>query len=82
MPRKPPRYDVPNAAPEPLRLVQEFVNTVNLETGEDWLADWLADQGAGAGDVERARAVREALRDLLYANNGQHAGSGGGAAAS
>jgi predicted RNA-binding Zn ribbon-like protein len=73
MPRKPPRYDVPNAAPEPLRLVQAFVNTVNLETGEDWLADWLADEGAGEGDVERARAVREALRDLLYANNGQHA---------
>ena len=45
MPRKPPRYDVPNAAPEPLRFVQEFVNTVNLETGEDWLADWLDGPG-------------------------------------
>jgi predicted RNA-binding Zn ribbon-like protein len=74
MPRKPPRYDVPNAAPEPLRLVQAFVNTINLEIGEDWLADWLADRGASAGDVEHARAVRESLRDLLYANNGQGAG--------
>jgi predicted RNA-binding Zn ribbon-like protein len=73
MPRKPPRYDLPNAAPEPLRLVQGFVNTVNLETGDDWLVDWLADQGASGGDVDGARAVREALRDLLYANNGQSA---------
>ena len=80
MPRKPPRYDVPNAAPEPLRFVQAFVNTVNFETGEDWLEDWLTDQDAGAGDVERARAVREALRDLLYANNGQGVGGGGAAA--
>ena len=73
MPRKPPRYDVPNAAPEPLRFVQRFVNTVNLESGEDWLATWFEDEGVAttAGDLERARVVREAIRELLYANNRQ-----------
>ena len=76
MARKPPRYDLPNAAPEPLRLVQRFVNTVNLERGDDWLADWLGDQGVKptGRELEAARDVREALRELLYANNGQPAG--------
>jgi predicted RNA-binding Zn ribbon-like protein len=73
MPRKPPRYDVPNVAPEPLRFVQRFVNTVNLESGEDWLATWLEDEGVAAtvGELERARVVREAIRELLYENNRQ-----------
>jgi len=73
MPRNPPRYDVPNAAPEPLRFVQRFVNTVNLESGEDWLARWFEDEGVAAAtaDLERARTVREAIRELLYANNRQ-----------
>src|SRR5947209_3405643 len=74
MGRKPPRYDVPNAAPDPLRLVQRFVNTVNCESGEDWLEAWLAEQdirGVAAGDLARAREVREALRELLYENNRQ-----------
>ena len=72
MTSKPPRYDLPNAAPEPLRLVQEFVNTVNLESGDHWLERWFAGQGteATAGELERARTVREALRALLYANGG------------
>jgi predicted RNA-binding Zn ribbon-like protein len=76
MPRKPPRYDVPNAAPEPLRIVQRFVNTVNLESGEDWLATWFDDEGvpATADGLARARVVREAIRELLYANNRQGAG--------
>jgi predicted RNA-binding Zn ribbon-like protein len=71
MTRKPPRYDIPNAAPEPLRLVQQFVNSVNVESGEDWLADWFEQQGVTASlqDLERGRAVREAVRELLYANN-------------
>jgi predicted RNA-binding Zn ribbon-like protein len=66
---------VPNAAPEPLRSVQRFVNTVNLESGEDWLAAWFEDEGvaADAGDLDRARVVREAIRELLYANNHQRA---------
>ena len=73
MPRKPPRYDVPNAAPEPLRLVQEFVNTIDLEHEREWLTAWLERQGAppAPGDLDHAREVREALRELLYANNGQ-----------
>jgi predicted RNA-binding Zn ribbon-like protein len=74
VPRKPPRYDLPNAAPEPLRLVQRFVNTIDLSHDREWLTDWLVEGGLGVPsetDLERARAVREAIRELLYANNGQ-----------
>ncbi len=73
MTSKAPRYDVPNAAPEPLRLVQQFVNTTNLENRDDWLAAWFEQQGVTASrhDLDRARVVREALRELLYANNRQ-----------
>jgi predicted RNA-binding Zn ribbon-like protein len=69
-----PRYDIPKAAPEPLRLVQSFVNTVDLEHDHDWLGTWFEEvQGVRAtrGELVRAREVREALRELLYANNGQ-----------
>jgi predicted RNA-binding Zn ribbon-like protein len=71
MAKKPPRYDLPNAAPEPLRTVQLFVNSVNCESGEDWLASWLETQGVtgSSAELDRARTVREALRELLYANN-------------
>jgi predicted RNA-binding Zn ribbon-like protein len=68
-------------APEPLRLVQGFVNTVDREHGPDLLADaagldeWLDRQGLAApvraGDEEAARSAREALRSLLWANNGE-----------
>ena len=70
-----PRYDLPNAAPEPLRLVQTFVNTVDLEHDREWLADWFAERGVRATgrELDRAREVREALRELLYANNRQPA---------
>ena len=70
-----PRYDVPKAAPEPLRLVQRFVNTVDHEHGREWigtpaeLADFLGCEETEA-DVERAHELREALRMLLRANNG------------
>ncbi|MDX6451036.1 MAG: hypothetical protein QOH16_1085 [Gaiellaceae bacterium] len=64
-----PRYDVPKAAPEPLREVQQFVNSVDLEHELDWLPDWLDERGLG-GELERARALREALRALVLANNG------------
>jgi predicted RNA-binding Zn ribbon-like protein len=73
MSRRAPRYDLPQAAPPPLRLVQQFVNTVNLESRDDWLERWLADQGVTDGEpaeLDRARVTREALRQLLYANNG------------
>jgi predicted RNA-binding Zn ribbon-like protein len=70
-----PRYDVPKAAPEPLRLVQRFVNTVDQAHGREWigtpaeLADFLGCEEAEV-DVERAHELREALRMLLRANNG------------
>jgi predicted RNA-binding Zn ribbon-like protein len=70
-------------APQPLYLVQRFVNSIDLESGEDELAspdalrDWLAERGlmgaderAGAGDLQRAVDLREGLRALLMANNG------------
>jgi predicted RNA-binding Zn ribbon-like protein len=64
-----PRYDLPNAAPEPLRQVQLLVNSTNVESGEDWLPEWLAERGAG-GELEPARELRDALRSLVLANNG------------
>ena len=70
-------------APKPLDLVQRFVNTIDLETGEDELTspellrDWLAERGlvessvtAGAADLRRALDVREGLRAVLQSNNG------------
>ena len=64
-----------------LRLVQDFVNTLDREhhnelfDGPEGLSAWLDHRGLGGGrlgpaDVARAVAVREALRALLLANNG------------
>jgi predicted RNA-binding Zn ribbon-like protein len=66
-----------------LDLVRDFVNSVDLEEQRDELRDapglvrWLAGHRlAGAHvrardtDAAEARAVREALRELLRANNG------------
>jgi predicted RNA-binding Zn ribbon-like protein len=78
-----PRYDVPKAAPEPLALVQRFVNTTDLENEREWLstpvelATWLREAGLPAdeplveADLARAHGLREALRALLQANNGR-----------
>jgi predicted RNA-binding Zn ribbon-like protein len=71
-----PRYDVPHAAPEPLRVVQRLVNSIDREHGHEWLngaGDLAALLGCDVApsDVERARGFREALRQLLLANNGQ-----------
>jgi predicted RNA-binding Zn ribbon-like protein len=74
--KRPPRYDLPNAAPEPLRLVQLFLNTTDHEHGRELLADpaalgaWLAERGldgrgVGRAGVRRAHEVREALRTLV-----------------
>jgi predicted RNA-binding Zn ribbon-like protein len=76
-----PRYDLPAAAPEPLRLVQLFVNTVDREHGREWIGTvhelraWLRERGlpvrgVDASTVARAHELREALRALLRANNG------------
>jgi predicted RNA-binding Zn ribbon-like protein len=64
-----PRYDVPKAAPEPLRRVQLFINSVDLEHETDWLPDWLRERGLEQ-ERERATELREALRALVLANNG------------
>jgi predicted RNA-binding Zn ribbon-like protein len=69
------------AAEGDLRLVQDFVNTLDREhhnellDGPEGLAAWLLHRGFEAdglrqADVRRALAVREALRALLLANNG------------
>jgi predicted RNA-binding Zn ribbon-like protein len=63
-----PRYDVPNAAPAPLRDVQLFVNSIDRENGVEWLPEWLAENGLEA-QLGRARALRESLRALVVANN-------------
>jgi len=64
-----PRYDVPRAAPEPLRAVQQFVNSIDREHQLDWLDDWFAGHGP-VDDPERARPLRDAFRALALANNG------------
>jgi|SRR3954470_5320850 predicted RNA-binding Zn ribbon-like protein len=69
---------------EGLEAVRRFVNTVHHEQGEDEeelgspaaLAAFLADEGHGRIDVKpadlrRALEVREALRDVMGANNGE-----------
>jgi predicted RNA-binding Zn ribbon-like protein len=68
-------------APGSLRLVQRFVNTVNLEQPEDAIATppqlraFLAEQDLASGEIDdaevrRAVELREAIRTLLMANNG------------
>jgi predicted RNA-binding Zn ribbon-like protein len=64
-----PRYDVPKAAPEPLRQVQLFVNSTDVHHRVEWLPEWLRERGL-EGEEERARELREALRSLVLANNG------------
>jgi len=63
-----PRYDVPNAAPAPLREVQLFVNSIDQEHGVEWLPQWLADHGLEQ-EEGRAEELRGALRRLVQANN-------------
>ena len=67
-----PRYDIPKAAPDPLREVQLLVNSIDLHNEVEWLDDWLSVRGLDP-DRERDRAtnLREALRVLLLANNGR-----------
>jgi predicted RNA-binding Zn ribbon-like protein len=64
-----PNYDLPNAAPEPLRRVQLFVNSVDREHDREWLPAWLEERGLAAGEFGRAVELREALRALLRVNN-------------
>jgi predicted RNA-binding Zn ribbon-like protein len=64
-----PNYDLPNAAPEPLRQVQLFVNSVDREHGHEWMPAWLEEHALAAADFDRAVDLREALRALLRVNN-------------
>jgi predicted RNA-binding Zn ribbon-like protein len=67
-------------APEPLALVQAFVNTVDREHGPDLLDDaagwaaWCEHRGLAATPAADARAVRESLRALLWRNAGHDEG--------
>ena len=74
---------MPKPAPNELALIEDFVNTVDLETGEEQLrspaalGDWLAahdladrTEAFGHDDLAGALAIREDLRALLLANNG------------
>ena len=66
-----PRYDVPKAAPEPLRQVQLLINSCDLENEVDWLPDWLGEHDLPDSETDRAVELREALRALVLANNGR-----------
>ena len=80
-PKQAPRYDVPKAAPAPLRVVQELVNSVDLEHGVEWLATptdlqrWLqersldGDSRPSVAQLRRMHELRDTLRELLIANN-------------
>ena len=78
-----PAEDHPKAAPGDLNHIRRFVNTHDLDDGSDSIADpgalrdWLAERDLiddraelTDADVRQAQAVREALRKLLLANNG------------
>jgi predicted RNA-binding Zn ribbon-like protein len=73
----------PKAAPGELNHLRQLVNTLDLETHEDDLADpealaaWLSERDLLTGDepltdadLRQAQAVREALRKLMLSNNG------------
>ena len=68
--------------PKELELIRDFVNTRDLEPAQDEIAEpralaaWLSERGllpegasATRAHVERAAALREALRTLLLAHN-------------
>jgi predicted RNA-binding Zn ribbon-like protein len=79
-------------APNGLDLVIDFVNTLDLDEGTDALATpdglraWLADEGllnrasapVSAGERLNAVRLREALRELMLANNGEADGARAG----
>ncbi len=77
-----PHYSHPSTAG--LETVRAFVNTVHHEQGTDEedlgspaaLASFFTEHGLGRtqpkpADLKRALAVREALRDVMGANNGE-----------
>ena len=84
-------WDNPKPAPEPLALVQDFVNTRNYLQGGDLLRTveeatarlaerGLLEEGERIGEAERRYLVdfREELRRLLLAHNGVPGEDAGG----
>jgi len=76
-------------APGALELVRAFVNSVDVETGDEQLSSpaaldaWLGERGLTTGtpaaspaDLRRAVEVREALRAMLAYNNGHELDEG------
>ncbi len=72
---------MPKPTPSELVLIEDFVNTVDKETGEEELGTpealsaWLSGRGLSDAtfshdDLASAVALREDLRALLLANNG------------
>lgn len=63
--------DLSKQAPGDLEAIRLFINTIDLKDDEDALdAAWLQARGLAsaplsAADLDRARELREALRDLL-----------------
>ena len=82
MSTKNPHHARPAREPGELATVQEFINTKNLQgadelTGPEALERWLSGHRllkektrTSEADVRHAVEVREALRDLLAANDG------------
>ena len=86
MTRAPGRWTGDNEerpAPAPLDRIQSLVNTIDIEIGQDRLADpddalpWLVDHNLLTSranlwqeDLDLVRAVREALRTMLVHNAG------------
>jgi predicted RNA-binding Zn ribbon-like protein len=74
-----------SASPPPgLGLIADFVNTIDLEDEADQIADagalrdWLGGRNllapgssVSGADVQRAHELREAIRALILANNGE-----------
>jgi predicted RNA-binding Zn ribbon-like protein len=76
-------HEHPKAAPAELDHIRQFVNTLDLESLEDELAEpdtaaaWLTSRELLAegealtpADIRQAQEMREALRKLLLAHNG------------
>ena len=76
-------HEHPKAAPAELDHIRQFVNTLDLDSLEDEIAEpdgaaeWFATRGLLAStesltatDVRQAQEMREAIRKLLLAHNG------------
>ena len=70
------------SAPGDLALIERFVNTAELDTGRDEIAEarglahWVREEGLGrasfsTADAARVVAFREALRALLLSHHGE-----------